>query len=199
MARLSCLLSRSPGLLLVLPGVCLAALLCYTIRLPAAAQSTPIAGGEAKRAPPANLEWQGVASCAATACHGGNGPTGSKGSEYTTWVLSDRHTKAYLVLFDERSQRIEKNLRHPGNTKEARAETDRLCLRCHAMNADDGPQRDSFVRDFGIGCESCHGIAQKWLGVHYGRDWSSADKQALGFRQLGSLEERAKLCVSCHV
>jgi hypothetical protein len=147
-------------------------------------------------------EWQGVASCASTACHGGNGLTGSKGSEYTTWVLHDKHTKAYLALFDQRSQIIEKNLRRLPNVKEAHAEKDQLCLRCHAMNPDGGPQRETFVRDFGIGCESCHGPSHDWLGLHYASAWKSkseTDKLKLGFRPLQKLTDRARLCASCHV
>jgi hypothetical protein len=118
-------------------------------------------------------------------------------------VLDDKHTQAYLVLFDDRSRLIEKNLKRLKSVKDAHADKDQLCLRCHAMNPDNGPQRDRFVRDFGIGCESCHGSAEKWLGEHYAREWkmnrSSAEKLALGFRSLKSLGERADLCVSCHV
>jgi hypothetical protein len=117
-------------------------------------------------------------------------------------VLYDKHTKAYQVLLDDRSRLIEKNLRRLPSLKAAHAEADQLCLRCHAMNPDGGPQRDSFVRDFGVGCENCHGTAQEWLGVHYARDWkfkAAEEKNALGFRPLKSLEERASLCVTCHV
>src|SRR4051812_13662241 len=52
----------------------------------------------------------GVSSCAASACHHGNGPAGQVGSEYTTWASSDPHARAYLVLFDERSRAIQDNL-----------------------------------------------------------------------------------------
>jgi hypothetical protein len=172
------------------------------IHSPVASQSLPAAGARTGPSAPSRLEWQGVASCASTACHGGNGPRGSKGSEYTTWVLYDKHNKAYQALLDDRSRLIEKNLRQLPSIKDAHAEIDQLCLRCHAMNAENGPQRDSFVRDFGVGCESCHGPAQQWLGLHYARDWktkSAEEKLALGFRPLTSLEERAKLCASCHV
>lgn len=151
----------------------------------------------------AKLEWQGVASCAATACHGGNGPKGSKGSEYTTWVLYDKHTKAYLVLFDDRSQIIEKNYRRLKSVKEAHAEQDTLCLRCHAMNADNGRKSEMFVRDFGVGCESCHGVAEKWLGAHYSRDWKSKleakAEETRGFEPMKQLADRATVCVRCHV
>jgi hypothetical protein len=105
-------------------------------------------------------------------------------------------------LLDDRSQVIERNLRQLKSVKEAHAEKDQLCLRCHAMNADNEPQRDLFVRDFGVGCESCHGPAEKWLGLHYARDWSAksvSEKEALGFQPLKPLGKRAQLCVSCHI
>ena len=40
------------------------------------------------------LQLQGVGSCSAAACHGYNGPKGSKGSEYTTWAGPDKHSRA---------------------------------------------------------------------------------------------------------
>lgn len=199
MARLSSSMRRCLPLLLLSVSPLVTLLWSGMVPPPFAAESIPAAGSPVAAH---NLEWQGVASCASTACHGGNGPKGSKGSEYTTWVLEDRHTKAYQVLLEDRSRLIEKNLRRISNLKDARAETDQLCLRCHAMNADNGPQRDLFARTDGIGCESCHGAAQEWLGLHYGRDWNAktdAEKRALGFQPLKSLTERAQLCVSCHV
>src|SRR5262249_53265920 len=48
----------------------------------------------------AGLQLQGVGSCSAASCHGYNGPKGSKGSEYTTWVTHDPHARAYSVLFE---------------------------------------------------------------------------------------------------
>src|SRR5260370_37796859 len=49
----------------------------------------PGAAGKAREAWP----WQGVNSCAATACHGDSGPKGSKRSEYTTWFTYDKHER----------------------------------------------------------------------------------------------------------
>lgn len=203
MAQLSSLIHHFRGPLILLSAGPLAALLWGEMfRSPAASDPMPAASSDASPAAAHKTEWQGVASCAATACHGGNGVKGSKGSEYTTWSLYDNHTKAYEVLSNERSQNIEKNLHRLKSVKDAHAEQDQLCLRCHAMNAGAGPQRESFVRGFGIGCESCHGPAQKWLGVHYANDWKSksdADKLKLDFQPMKKLVDRAKLCASCHI
>jgi hypothetical protein len=199
MARLSSLIQDDRGRLLLLSAVPLVVFFWSgTTDSRFASESNPSAGAAGS----AQFQWQGVASCAATACHGGNASRGKKGSEYATWVLKDRHNQAYQKLLDDRSRLIEKNLRPFKNLNETHAEKDQLCLRCHAMNAENGPQGDLFDRSYGIGCESCHGPAQAWLGLHYGRGWKNAsdeNKRKLGFRSLRNLAERAQLCVSCHV
>src|SRR5262249_4588905 len=131
-----------------------------------------------------------LASCSSTACHGGHNWTKenwmkeTKGSEYTSWILYDKHAKAHWVLFDDAAKLIEKNLRRLGTLKEAHAENDPLCLRCHAMITDNGPQGEFSVRDSWVGCESCHGLADKWLDLHRTPEWiakSASEKSALGF------------------
>ena len=52
----------------------------------------------------------------------------------------------------------------------------------------------------GVGCEACHGPAEKWLARHYRDDWkgvSPADKKALGMDNTRDLRARADLCVGC--
>lgn len=142
--------------------------------------------------------WQGVGSCAASACHGGGNPS-RKQSEYTTWINQDPHARAYQVLFDERSRRIVRNLDGPGaQPPEKRA----LCLHCHAMNVPATEQARTFTIQDSIGCERCHGPAEKWRTVHYLPEWqqqSAAAKESLGLRPTKDLLARAKLCVECHV
>jgi hypothetical protein len=155
-------------------------------------------------APPAErgFAWQGTASCASAACHNANGPPGTRGSEYTTWVTLDPHAQAYEVLHTGRSRRIEKNFRQLAHLEDAHAERDDLCLKCHALD-DSTPHRASFSVEDGVGCESCHGPAEHWLTQHYQRGWQSltnADKAALGFRLTGGdLVHRAEVCVTCHI
>jgi hypothetical protein len=132
---------------------------------------------------------QGVASCAATACHNANGPPGSKGSEYTTWAVSDPHARAFRVLFEERSVRMLKHLQ----LAEGRPEKAVLCLRCHVYPDLSSPSERFRLND-GVGCESCHGAAEKWLSTHYldnpGKD---------GMTNTKDLRVRAEVCVRCHV
>jgi hypothetical protein len=144
------------------------------------------------------FQYQGVASCASVACHHGNGPSGTKGSEYTTWIgHNDSHARAYTVLFDPRSLLIVKNL------KQAPAHKNRLCLSCHVNpDVETADQHKRFSRTDGVGCESCHGAAEKWLSVHYTEPWrrkSAAEKQREGMTDTKNLAVRAEVCVRCHV
>jgi hypothetical protein len=150
----------------------------------------------------AHNKWMGVASCSSSACHGGDGPTGGKRSEYTTWVAHDKHARAYRVLFEERSRRIARNLPEPdGRLVEAHEKA--LCLKCHASNnGEEGSAGSRLFRADGIGCESCHGPAERWLTVHYQagfKEKSAADKAHLGLLPTKDLTSRAKQCVACHV
>jgi hypothetical protein len=150
------------------------------------------------------LQYQGVASCAAAACHHGNGPPGTRGSEYTTWIAqNDPHSRAYAVLFDSRSLTIEKNLKGLKTLKEAQPHKNDLCLRCHVIPDVDTPHHhERFTQADGVGCESCHGPAEKWLSSHYTDVWkrkTPAEKQADGMTDTKNVAVRAQVCVRCHV
>jgi hypothetical protein len=148
------------------------------------------AAAGAARADGARL--QGVASCAATACHNANGPPGSQGSEYTTWAAADPHARAYRVLFEERSVRMAKNLKLPGG----RPEKADLCLNCHVYpNLSSHVSRsERFRPGDGVGCEACHGAAEQWLSTHY---LDGPGKE--GMANTKDLRVRAEVCVRCHV
>jgi hypothetical protein len=137
-------------------------------------------------------EWRGAVSCAAAACHNGGGPRGSRGSEYTTWVVHDPHARAFEALYDKRSVQIEQSrARRPGE-KQMAAEDDPLCLNRHT----------AFARQDGVGCEACHGAAGGWLTRHYTGAWrgkTAAQKEAEGMRNTKDLRVRAEVCVRCHV
>jgi hypothetical protein len=142
--------------------------------------------------------WVGIASCAAAGCHHGNGPKGTLGSEYTTWIMHDPHARAYESLLNPQSQRIIDNLR----CKNPAPKHDR-CLSCHV-----GPQwqeakeSPGFTLEDGVGCESCHGPAGRWLTEHYKSGWkqlSIAEKQQQGMADTKGLVGRATSCVGCHV
>jgi hypothetical protein len=160
----------------------------------------PAPGGARQPAVVTGLRYQGVGSCAAAACHNANGPPGSRGSEYTTWATRDPHARAYAVLLEPRSQEMVRKYRQ---SKAARAERDNLCLSCHAVPGFPTVQvHPRFVVQDGVGCEVCHGPAQKWLSVHYLPGWrlkTNAEKRQEGMIPTRDLRVRAAVCVRCHV
>jgi hypothetical protein len=142
--------------------------------------------------------YVGAVSCAAVACHNAGGPMGAKQSEYATWLQYDPHARAFAVLSNSRSLRIERNLY--GHDRLA-TEDDR-CLRCHAPAGAANDDAGEVLRREGVGCEACHGPAQEWLAEHYTSAWqlkSNAEKGELGYRPTKDLLFRARSCVPCHV
>jgi hypothetical protein len=146
------------------------------------------------------LPIAGSASCSARGCHGndasGERPDHCGQNEFTLWSR-DRHADAYRTLFSERSATIVKLL--GGNAK---ASDDPRCLTCHvtpqlaAMPADSPfVQRE---KQFGVGCESCHGSANDWLVAHTAPDWRQK-KSAYAMPDLADPRNHVKACVGCHV
>ena len=123
-----------------------------------------------------------VLAPASMGCHNANGLKGDWRSEYTTWLVYDRHARAFEVLFDRKSDTIVKKLNLAGG-KPASQQT--LCLNCHVHKdyerADHHPR---FTKEDGVSCESCHGPAADWVSEHYKpqwRAWSVEKKGQQGF------------------
>jgi hypothetical protein len=152
--------------------------------------------------------WVGTSSCAAAACHGGRRePLALKGSEYAFSEAYDPHTRAYSVLFDDRSKRIEKNYRRLADLDSTKAHEDDTCLRCHVHQGFDSKAARSRTAEFtvvdGVSCEGCHGPAGKWLVPHMEYGWQGlSDQQKLdgfGMRPTKDLLARGHACAECHV
>ena len=162
----------------------------------------------ADRPPAESPVWVGTGSCAATACHGGRRePLGLEGSEYSFSEAYDPHTRAYSVLFDDRSRRIEKNYRRLADLESARAFEDDACLRCHVHQGYDSKANRARTAEFtvadGAGCEGCHGAAGKWLAPHMESGWRGlSDRQKFemfGMRPTKDLLARGQTCTECHI
>ncbi|MBI1916944.1 MAG: hypothetical protein HYS12_19725 [Planctomycetes bacterium] len=146
----------------------------------------------------------GVASCASMACHHFNGAKAEARSEYSTWSAWDKHARAYAVLENDRSRRIVRNLYYSeADPDKVPATARRLCLECHSTYAAKGEAGERFFVGDGVGCESCHGPAEKYLTTHYARGFkekSNEEKESVyGLRNVWDLSKRTKLCTSCHV
>lgn len=139
--------------------------------------------------------YLGVKTCAGSTCHGAGGASDSRvlQNEFQTWHRSDRHAQAYTALVSERGQRIARNL---GLDDAAAAPQ---CLACHATFVAVELRGKRFSLSDGVGCESCHGPASRWLGQHVTGEASRADNIAAGMYPTEDPVRRAELCLGCHL
>lgn len=136
----------------------------------------------------------GVASCAGSACHGAARMLGAavRQDEYLLWQRRDRHARAYATLRSERSRRIAANL----GLKEATEA--RECLGCHADFVPVADRGERYQLSDGVGCETCHGAAERWLSQHVRGYASHRDRVSSGLFPTWEPQARAELCLSCH-
>ncbi len=142
---------------------------------------------------------EGVSSCDGSTCHGSAAPRNDRNvrqDEYLIWTEEDRHSqRAYKVLLNRDSVRISKNL---GRKK--KPHEDDLCLDCHADNPPPDKRRtenNAFRVSDGVGCEGCHGGAERYLRPHDSGS-SHAKNIELGLYPTDEPVARTKLCLSCH-
>ncbi len=142
----------------------------------------------------------GVRSCSGDNCHGAIKPAEHSAvmqNEYLIWSQEadehkiDKHHRAYAVLSEERGVRIAHNL---GLRDAVTAE---ICLNCHADNVPEALRGPRFDISDGVGCEACHGGAEKWLGVHLSGAGHKANLDA-GLYPTEKPVARAEKCLSCH-
>src|SRR5581483_4630157 len=138
----------------------------------------------------------GVVGCAAAGCHNAGGLSPAlAGSEYGLWTR-DPHGRAFATLGSPRYRNILARLKTTAYTEE-------LCLKCHVTPTPDGSPLPHDLLSDGVGCESCHGPAEKWRTEHYAAAWKglSADERwaKYGFYPTKDLGKRAERCAECHV
>ncbi len=139
----------------------------------------------------------GVASCASGVCHGSNKPFKDSTvmrNEFALWQQFDPHaTKALQALSSADGQSIARKL-GLGDATQAK-----VCLDCHADNIPAALRGDKFQVDDGIGCESCHGGAEKWIASHADKKVTHAENLAAGLYPTEDPVARAELCLGCHM
>ena len=144
----------------------------------------------------AAYKHMGVSSCATSVCHGKLAPQPNENvalNEYRIWTQEDRHAQAYRTLELPESKRIAANLGLPS------AATAKICLDCHADNVPSDKRGPRFQISDGIGCEGCHGGAEKWLDSHAAESATHKDNLARGMYPSEQPLKRAELCLSCHL
>jgi hypothetical protein len=144
-------------------------------------------------------KYIGPGSCAATSCHGSVRPVaGSRilQNEYSTWILQDKHSRAYQALTGEVGERMARILKLG-----ARAEDSPKCLACHALYAAPAQRGRAFEISEGVSCENCHGPAQGWLGQHTARDSEEKHAESVRLRMVDTRNviTRTEKCLECHL
>ena len=117
-------------------------------------------------------------------------------------MSSDPHSRAFEALFNERSDRIERNL--AGSLKRyPKASEDGRCLACHTTPRPASERgATAWLNTDGVGCESCHGASERYLGAHTTGLWKEknrGEKEAWGLWNTKDLTRRAQICSGCHV
>jgi hypothetical protein len=127
------------------------------------------------------------------------GPNGIDQTEYSTWVIKDKHARAYAALSMPVGVRMAKILGIPSAEKAVK------CTACHTLDVTDAQRAKSFDKTDGVSCESCHGPASNWLGSHTTRpantprDAVHADSLKKGMIDLHDLGRRTEQCLTCHL
>jgi len=143
------------------------------------------------------VKYIGPGSCAATSCHGSVKPVGGSRifqNEYSTWILQDRHSRAYQALTGDVGERMARILKLG-----AKAEESAKCLACHALYTAPEQRGRAFEISEGVSCESCHGPASAWLGPHTTRSWAHEKSVALGMTDTRNVIHRTEKCLECHL
>jgi Cytochrome c554 and c-prime len=156
-------------------------------------------GAQNTKPPATEAKYVGPGSCAATACHGNVKPVVESRifqNEYSTWILKDKHARAYQALTGDVGERMARILKL--GTK---AEESPKCLVCHALYTTAEQRGRPFEITEGVSCENCHGPAQAWLGQHTQRE--SPEKHAaslkLGMAGTRDVIQRTEKCLTCHL
>src|SRR3989475_4759518 len=142
-------------------------------------------------------KYIGPGSCAATSCHGSVKPVaGSRilQNEYSTWIIKDKHSRAYQALTGDVGERMARILK-----LSAKAEEAPKCLVCHALSPSPEQRGRVFEISEGVSCENCHGPASGWLGPHTTRNWPHEKSLQLGMYDTRNLQKRAEKCLTCHL
>ncbi|WP_209348485.1 multiheme c-type cytochrome [Pontixanthobacter sp. CEM42] len=147
---------------------------------------------------PGNGQYEGVATCAGSTCHGraeGNGEV-VRQDEIASWQepssSTGAHSRAYAALASPRGRQIAASMGIGPATSAPQ------CLGCHATYVPKSQQGARFQVSDGVGCETCHGASSSWLAVHYAAPATHQSNVAAGLTPLERPQTRARVCLDCH-
>ena len=142
-------------------------------------------------------KYIGPGSCAATSCHGSVKPIPDSRilqNEYSTWIIRDKHSRAYQALLGDVGERMALILKLGAKAEEAPK-----CLACHALNPAPEQRGRAFEISEGVSCENCHGPASAWLGPHTTSAWPHEKSVATGMHDTRDVIHRTEKCLECHL
>src|ERR1700757_4617196 len=148
---------------------------------------------------PEPSKYIGPGSGAPTSCHGSVKPVaGSRilQNEYSTWIINDKHSRAYQALTGEVGERMAKIL-NLGKAEEASK-----CLACHALATTPEQRGRNFELNEGVTCKNCNGPAKGGFGQKPAKD--SPEKRALSISKYHMVDTRSVItrtnkCLECHL
>jgi hypothetical protein len=166
--------------------------------LATAALAAPAGAAPQAKAPGGEQgQYSGPGSCSATSCHGSIRPRAESRilqTEYSTWVVKDKHSKAYQALTGQVGERMARLLKLGTKAEEAPK-----CLVCHSLSVPADKRARTFELNEGVSCENCHGPAGGWLGGHTTRDWPHEKSVSLGMVDTRNIIHRTEKCLECHL
>jgi hypothetical protein len=115
-------------------------------------------------------------------------------NEYSTWIIQDKHIRAFQALTGEVGERMARILKLGAKAEEAPK-----CLACHALYTTPEQRGRAFEISEGVSCENCHGAASAWLGPHTTRSWPHEKSVALGMHDTREVIHRTEKCLECHL
>jgi|WetSurMetagenome_2_1015567.scaffolds.fasta_scaffold48246_3 hypothetical protein len=130
-----------------------------------------------------SFKYVGVSKC--QTCH----KTDAQGKQFDIWQNS-KHSQAWKTLQSEAADKIAKD---KGFSTKA-AETPQ-CIKCHVLGKDIVPDElsDTFVKEDGVQCESCHGPGSEYKSISVMKDKQKAIENGLNVPS-----DKAQFCVNCH-
>jgi hypothetical protein len=143
--------------------------------------------------------YTGVVSCANSGCHGSPAPVANSNvlqNEYDSWLHAPgpTHVKAYEILYNNKSRIVAKNMKLKTPPYESK-----ICLDCHSTNVPKELQAGTIELTDGVQCEACHGPAGGWRAQHVQAGWTHEDSVKNGMIDLRNIQERGRICLSCHM
>jgi hypothetical protein len=144
-----------------------------------------------------SAKYLGPGSCAATSCHGSVKPVADSRilqNEYSTWIIKDKHSKAYQALTGNIGERMAQILKLGSKAEDAPK-----CLACHALYTTPGQRGRAFEIADGVSCENCHGPSSIWLGRHTESRWTHKESVEAGMVDTRNVIHRTEKCLECHL